>query len=373
MRIAYISTLRNSSWGGSEELWHQSAALALAEGHQVGVFVYDWPEPIQLKTLREKGAVIFRRSRGMSFRKRMKERLASIVPIKSANPYYDVINFAPDRIVVTDGSTYYTSDDKWLTAILKLFRKKYIIICQANGAYRLPASRTNALDLFQSAQEVVFVAENNRLQAFHQLASDEFKSVVIQNPAMLKSFEPSPFPSFDDGKIHCALVGRLCVGDKGQDIVVAMMAEPFWKNSNVVIHIYGKGADLDYLKRLVRYYNVEDRVIFEGFSTPESIWEQCHCLIMPSILEGTPLTLMEGMVVGRICIVSDVGGNAEWIVDGVNGYLVSAPTQELFSDKLKRVLSERDWWQQISAKASKDALARLDRLPGQRLLQRIIL
>ncbi len=376
MRIAYISTLRNVSWGGSEELWFQSAEQAIEAGHELGIFVYDWPEePAKLTLLRKKGAKIFKRAREFSRTKRIIEkafRLASWNS-KHINPYKQIIEFNPATIVITDGATYYTANDRWLRSILRNFERSYIIISQGNSPYSFPESRKSALELFSNAKKVIFVSENNRMQAFHQLANKFGGTSIVQNPVNLPSFDLLELPDYKNDTIHFAIVGRLSVSEKGQDIVIALMAEEFWRKSNVQIHIYGEGHDLQYLKELVAFYKVSDKIIFEGQMSVNEIWKQCQVLLMPSINEGTPLTLLEAMVIGRVCIVTDVGGNAEWIKDGVNGYLAEAPTQLLLSKKMKEAVTGIQQWPEISKRAHADAMAKLDLNPGETLLKEILM
>jgi len=356
-------------------LWYKSAEKAIEAGHELAIFVYWWPEePYKLSLLRKKGAKVFKRQRTFSLSRRFFRKTLNFMSLNFLllNPYKSVIDFKPDRIVITDGATFYTANDKSLTIILRQFKSKYIIIAQGNGSYAFPDSRTDALSLFNDAKRVIFVSENNMRQTFHQLANKFPKTGIVQNPVNLFSYESLEFPGYNDGAIHFAMIGRLSVAEKGQDIVVAIMAEKFWKESNVKIHVYGEGNDLQYLRDLTAYYNVSDKIIFEGHKAIEKIWSQCHALLMPSISEGTPLTLLEAMVLGRICIATDVGGNAEWILDGENGFLAEAPTQELFSGKMKEALTHKDEWQKISAKAHLDTLKKLDFHPGETLLDEII-
>jgi glycosyltransferase involved in cell wall biosynthesis len=376
MRIAYISTLRSVPWGGSEELWFQSAKEAITQGHSVGVFVYDWPnEPTQLQELRRKGALIFKRPRQESLRSRLMHRITT--KLKKAypfflNPYKSLNVFKPDRIVVTDGATWYAANDEWLRRVLYQYNGRYTIVCQGNSAYHMPNNRAEAVTLFKNAKSVVFVAEKNRQEAFHQLACSLSNTCVIQNPIKVTDFTALPFPDMNTGTLHIALAGRLCISDKGQDMIIAMMAEPYWKQSNVCIHIYGKGDDLPYLKQLIEYYKVAGKVIIEDYAPLEKIWETCHCLLMPSLIEGTPLTLLEAMVCGRVCIATKVGGNEEWITDEENGYLVDAPVLPLISARVRNVLENKSQWPAIAENAHRSALMKLDKNPGLTLLKQIL-
>jgi glycosyltransferase involved in cell wall biosynthesis len=197
-------------------------------------------------------------------------------------------------------------------------------------------------------------------------------TLVIQNPVNLPFYEQLDLPESKDGYVDLALVGRLTVGDKGQDIVISMMAEKEWLTRKIRIHIYGKGQDLDYIRSLIAFYQVEEKVIIEGQAPIEDIWRKCQALLMPSIIEGTPLTLLEAMVLGRVCIVTRVGGNDEWVVDGRNGFLAEAPTQELLSNKLREAMDNLDKWPDIAGRAHRDAMAKLDRNPGKTLMAQII-
>ena len=379
MKIAYISTLRNVPWGGSEELWFQSAKEAMKDGHTVAVFTYDWPQlPAAMRELEGNGATIFRRPHSIPLTRRVFQKVLTrfgkdVYKMNGLNPYKDLLSFKPDRIVVTDGGTYYAADDHWLREFLiDHFDGKYVLISQGNSPAHQPADRSHALNFFKKAKELVFVSENNRQLTFHQLAEKLNNTILVQNPVNMDQFKALPFPPVVNGQVHCAMVGRLCIGDKGQDIVISMMAEPFWKNSSLTIHIYGNGNDKEYIKDLIQFYRVEDKVKLEGFTSMHEIWNTCHCLLMPSHIEGTPLTLLEAMVLGRVCIVTDVGGNAEWIKDNENGFLVEAPTRALFSDKLKEAVNRLNEWPAIAASAHASAMEKLDEVPGKSLLKEVV-
>jgi len=53
--------------------------------------------------------------------------------------------------------------------------------------------------------------------------------------------------------------------------------------------------------------------------------------------EGFSNAVLEGMAAGLPMVVTDVGGNAEAVIDGVTGYVVPAHNPELLADALLTV------------------------------------
>src|SRR5699024_6920633 len=48
---------------------------------------------------------------------------------------------------------------------------------------------------------------------------------------------------------------------------------------------------------------------------------KCNIFLLPSLWEGLPMALLEAMYLKKICIVSNVVGNKDTIVNGKNGYI----------------------------------------------------
>ena len=96
------------------------------------------------------------------------------------------------------------------------------------------------------------------------------------------------------------------------------------------------------------------RVDFRGFTDDvERVWAEHHALVLPSRHEGMPLAVVEAMLCGRVCIVTDVAGNTEFIEDGVTGFVAPAPTAPLVREVLERAWDRRGEWRQIGAAAAR--------------------
>jgi hypothetical protein len=42
--VLFISLMNGGAWGGSEELWYQTALYAAKHGYRVGCAFYEWPQ-----------------------------------------------------------------------------------------------------------------------------------------------------------------------------------------------------------------------------------------------------------------------------------------------------------------------------------------
>jgi glycosyltransferase involved in cell wall biosynthesis len=61
---------------------------------------------------------------------------------------------------------------------------------------------------------------------------------------------------------------------------------------------------------------------------------------MPSYWEGMPLSILEGMIVGKAIVASNVGGIPEMLSDGVSGLLVPPGDALAFAHALRGLIEE---------------------------------
>src|SRR5262249_50251205 len=85
---------------------------------------------------------------------------------------------------------------------------------------------------------------------------------------------------------------------------------------------------------------------------------------MASSGEGKTLALTEAMLCGRPAVVTDVGGNAELVCDGVTGFVAQSATPGDVRDALERSWVERKSWEEIGARAHAWVARALDPPPG---------
>jgi L-malate glycosyltransferase len=354
MRIGIISTMGGNPWGGSEELWAEAALTALNAGHEVFVSVLGWAStPPKLAELECRGAKILRRHnpdcqfQGTLFR--------------SASSYRDLFKMNPDVIVVSQGWVFDAVVDTELLELLSVAPIPFVLVCQFNEGLPVltnSCARKHACNIFSRAFRVLFVSNRNRIEAERQLARKIPNAGLVLNPVNLSDSSYVLWPESKTARF--ASVARLEAKPKGQDILIETLSAGQWMQRDWHLNLYGSGPDEGYLRSLVDFFGLQDRITFAGHqSDVRAIWAQEQVLILFSRAEGNPLALVEAMLCGRPAIVSDVGGNQEWVTDMRTGFVAEAPVIGLAREALERAWSARSSWRVMGMEAHKVASARI--------------
>lgn len=381
MRIAVISTMAGYPWGGSEELWAAMVDEALDKSFDVAVSVYQWSTtPPKILALQQKGALILKRPGLYGYRRfsklRTLNKTVDKVIDRYTNPFQDLFELNPGVVCVNQASTY---DSVQFSSSADLLNRlyttsiPYVVVCQAHTDLCFPSKTTReaAVEFFSRANRVVFVSHQNKQMAERQLAQALPNAVVLQNPVNLSNRSAVPWPSSE--QISMATVARLEAKAKGQDILFEALSSPVWQSRNWRLRLCGAGPDRDYLEALTRHYAISDRVEFLGHvKDVRAIWSENHLLVLPSRLEGTPLAMVEAMLCGRPAVVTDVGGNAEWIEESDTGFVAEAPTAKSVSAALERAWLAQADWQSMGIRSHETAIKKFDSSPGKSLLQIVL-
>lgn len=368
MNIGFLSSMNGGPWGGSEELWAAAARAGLSAGHAVRISILRWrPRAGAIAALERDGATVCERPRIRSKRIR---RMAAAVTLHDWR-------FEPSRLdvlCISQGGTYDFLAQNQAAVVEQVTdggRVPYVVVCQYNDERSLPARalRERAIAFFRRAVRVVFVAEHNRRLASRQLACDLPNAVVLNNPVNLSDTAPVDWPDPSDGAAF-ACVARFSVRHKGHDVLLEALGSPTWRDREWRLRLYGDGPDEDYVRALTRHFGLESRVTFMGHvSDIRALWRDNQMLILPSYGEGTPLSLLEAMLCGRPAVVTDVGGNAEWVDEGETGFVAEGATARSVGRALERAWGERARWQAMGDAARARVVARYDPAPGASLLR----
>lgn len=122
--------------------------------------------------------------------------------------------------------------------------------------------------------------------------------------ALRKQFRKHIQASEDTIVIGC--VGRL-TAFKNQSFLLSVMECMKSKNNSFKLILVGDGEDRSMLENQVKKAGLKEHVVFWGKTPkPEEIMNAMDCIVMPSIAEGFPITLVEAQAKGLPCLISNI-------------------------------------------------------------------
>jgi len=124
--------------------------------------------------------------------------------------------------------------------------------------------------------------------------------------------------------------------EKNYNVLFSAFEHVMGKIKEIKLIIVGAGPLLKFYKNYVRRNGLEKKVIFVGSTNDVRPFLQVAdvaCLV-PGGNEGFSNSVIEKMAMGLPLIVSDVGGNAEAVVDGYNGFVIPPNNSEKLAESL---------------------------------------
>lgn len=378
MRIGIVCVIKES-WGGSEELWAEMAQQALSQDHEIIISAYNCREVHpKMSNLLNKGAkIIYRRGYikpGIPAIIRIVQKGILLIKDWLSSPFKKFIHSELD-IVLYNGTSFSAVHDAGLFKRLNEKKIPYVYLSQLASDYYLPFANyqiPTIANAFLHAKKNLFVSERNIQTTERKLAVKIPHAAVVRNPVNMPDTDAIAYPSTEE-QIQFALVGNLIVLHKGQDLALEVLSSPQWRSRNWHLNIYGAGGDKDFLQQLIKHYNLNDRVTLHGkVNDIKALWRKNHLLIMPSLMEGMPLAIVEAMLCARPSVVTDVGGHTEWITDGIEGFVAEGPSTASLQHAMERAWNHKDDWGNIGLAARSRALSLYDPTPGKTLLLKLL-
>lgn len=199
--------------------------------------------------------------------------------------------------------------------------------------------RLDAVAMQSTNAAICYVTRD--LQNFRRRTHAGLRTAVVANGVERMEVEDFPRPpEFANHRFNAAIVGRLEPVKGHQFAIEALAADG--RLRGVDLHIVGAGPTETALRALSEERKVADQVHFLGFR--RNVYDyiaHCDALLMPSIHEGLPYTLLEAMALGRPIIASRVGGLAEVLDNGRTALLVPPGDVPALASALLRVCNER--------------------------------
>ena len=129
------------------------------------------------------------------------------------------------------------------------------------------------------------------------------------------------------------------------------------KHPGTCLKVYGEGPLREELQSYADRLELNGKDIFVGaFTSREDLHKimlQTDIFVMPSILEGQPVALVEAMSYGRPIVATKVGGIPELIQDGVSGLLCEPADSDCLTQKISRLIEDPDLLSRLGSAARK--------------------
>lgn len=358
--LAIITTILED-WGGSEELWARSVPYLTDHGFNITIYKnkINRSNPGFEKLLKLGIRLVdldkIKVPALALFLGRVKNRFLRITGVRLWADSYDVrsnlsYNFylsRPDAVIISQGINF---DGLGMGYICMDMKIPYILIAQKAVDFFWPdlEHRSSMRTVYQHAATCFFISRHNRILTEEQFGTRLTNAETIFNPVKMERVK-IPMPSTVDG-FRLACIGRYFLLDKGQDMLIRVMAMPKWKERPVTVSFIGAGNDRVCLEELAALLEVKNIEFAGHISDINQVWQTYHALILPSRSEGMPLVLLEAMACGRASIVTAIAGNVELITDGINGFSGHANETSL-DEAMERAWARRADWDMLGDNA----------------------
>jgi glycosyltransferase involved in cell wall biosynthesis len=146
-----------------------------------------------------------------------------------------------------------------------------------------------------------------------------------------------------EGKFAWLAVGRFERAKDYPSLISAYKTFVEQAQQETVLLICGRGSLEGEIRAQVRACGLEQRVRFLGVRRDiPNVMNAADGFVLSSYLEGLPMVLLQASSIGMPMVATDVGGNAEVVIHGSNGFVVPTRDDRALAGAMERVLKLSD-------------------------------
>lgn len=143
-------------------------------------------------------------------------------------------------------------------------------------------------------------------------------------------------------RLAIGMVSQLSI-EKGHVYALDAIAQLRPRFPQLLLVVIGDGPELPTLQAAVTRQNLEQHVLFCGRrSDIADVMRAFDIFLLPSLLEGLPMALLEAMATGQPAVASHVGDVDKAIQDGMSGLLVPPANPTALAAALARLAASPD-------------------------------
>jgi glycosyltransferase involved in cell wall biosynthesis len=135
-------------------------------------------------------------------------------------------------------------------------------------------------------------------------------------------------------------IGRM-TGVKNTDAVLEAFRRLQDDGVDAYLCMVGDGPDRDKVERRAHELGVVRRCLFLGYQEDVArFYDAIDVLLLPSVNEGTPVSVIEALAAERPAIATRVGGIPDVVRDGVDGFLVDSGEPDDLAERLAELAAD---------------------------------
>lgn len=122
---------------------------------------------------------------------------------------------------------------------------------------------------------------------------------------------------------------------------------------HIPIHldIFGDGPERPRCQKKVTEYNLQEQICFHGWTTQDAVKTylcQAHFILHPSLSEGWPKILSEGMAFGAVPVASNISSIPQVLNEFQCGFALPPSEPDAFTEAILETCSNPQQWKQLS-------------------------
>ncbi len=184
------------------------------------------------------------------------------------------------------------------------------------------------------ATRIITVSAYDRFLALRYRVGKKQKLITICNG--MPDIEECFFANPADESIKIIMIARFSLQ---KDHVLLLKALSTLMDIEWSLELIGSGSKVSVIKSMVVEFGLEKRVHFSGeVSDIMERMSKSQIYVLTSFWEGLPRSIIEAMRAGLPVVASRVGGVAELISDGENGFLIEPGDVNTLIKRLQQLL-----------------------------------
>ena len=221
--------------------------------------------------------------------------------------------------------------------LAKMFSKKTVLHIHGGGFKDYYYERSDFVTKCLKKCDRIIVLSEEWKQFLNSVG---FDCVIVENIIT----KPVKCDVVADGKTHILFLGLITKLKGIYDLVEVIAEHKDEFSGKMILHVGGNG-EVDALKKMITAFGVDDIVVFEGWVTGDKkikLMNMCDIFILPSYVEGLPLSILEAMSYNMAIISTYVGGIPSLVEEDKNGFLFEPGDKDAIYSSIKSLICDKE-------------------------------